>query len=118
MPKIIGQQEQQRALKEITAALREVTAINRFLSRQNTSGTYTVSFTDEHHEKQSCSLFSADKDDVDLLVLNYKDRLKNKIQSLTETYRIALEPQEQALLDSNFLPSPASPPPVQEPSNT
>ena len=118
MPKIIGQQEQQRALKEITAALREVTAINRFLSRQNTSGIYAVSFTDDQNEKQSCFLFSTDRDDVDLLVLNYKDRLKSKIQSLTETYRIALEPQEQAMLDNNDLSSSTPAPLTQEPDNS
>lgn len=116
MPKIIGQQEQQRALKEITAALKEVSAINRFLSKQNTSGTYIVSFMDDQNEKQSCSLFTSDKDDVDLLVLNYKDRLKSKIQSLTETYRIALDPQEQALLDNNSQPPPESASLDQEPS--
>lgn len=102
MPKIIGQAEQQQALKEITSMLKEVVAVNTFLSSRNTSGKYTVSFSDEHNQKHSCTLFSSDKEDVDLLVLNYKDRLKGKIQALAEEFRIALEPQEQLLLEADF----------------
>lgn len=38
MPKIIGQAEQQHALKEITSMLKEVDAVNVFLSSSNASG--------------------------------------------------------------------------------
>ncbi len=102
MPKIIGQAEQQQALKEITAMLKEVVAVNQFLNSQNESGKYTISFADTNNQKHSCTLFSSDKEDVDLLVLNYKDRLKEKIQSLTEEFRIALDPSEELLLQSDF----------------
>ena len=98
MPKIIGQAEQQQALKDITSMLKEVVAVNNFLSSHNASGKYTITFSDEHHQKHSCTLFTSDKEDVDLLVLTYKDRLKEKIQSLADDFRIALEPQEQLLL--------------------
>ena len=102
MPKIIGQAEQQKALKDITSALKEVAIVNAFLQAKNPSGKYTVTFTDASNEKHHCSLFTPDKEDLDLLVLNYKDQLKTKILKLAEDYRIALEPEEQMMLDDSF----------------
>ena len=99
MPKIIGQAEQQRALKDITSALKEVAIVNTFLQANNPSGKYTVTFTDASNEKHHCSLFTPDKEELDLLVLNYKDQLKAKILKLADEYRIALEPTEQIMLE-------------------
>ena len=109
MPKIIGQAEQQQALKEITSMLKEVVAVNNFLSSRNASGKYIISFSDEQNQKHSCTLFSSEKEEVDLLVLNYKDRLKGKIQALTEEFRIALDPQEQRLLEVDYSTDPEQP---------
>ena len=103
MPKIIDQDKQQRALKEITAALKEVAIVNTFLLTSNPCGKYTVSFSDKNNGKHSCTLYTQDKEDLDILVLNYKDQLKTKILTLAEDYRIALEPDEQAMLEDQGL---------------
>lgn len=102
MPKIIDQAAQQKALKDIVSALKEVAIVNAFLQAHNPSGKYTVTFTDASKEKHHCSLYTPDKEELDLLVLNYKDQLKTKILKLAEDYRIALEPEEQIMLDDSF----------------
>lgn len=102
MPKIIGQQEQQRALKDILTMLKDVVAINNFLSMQNKTGKYTISFAGENNVKHSCLLCGAEKDDIDLLALNSKDNLRKQIFALAEEYRIALDPEEEHLLSDQF----------------
>ena len=105
MPKIIDHDKQQRALKDITSALKEVAIVNAFLLTANPAGKYTVSFTDKNNGKHSCTLYTPDKEDLDILVMNYKDQLKAKILNLAEEYRIALEPAEQAMLEDQDLPA-------------
>lgn len=104
MPKIIGQAEQQQALKDITSALKEVATVNAFISTANPTGKYIISFVDESGAKHHCALVASDKDDVDLLVMNYKDQLRGKILQLAEDYRIALDPPEQAMLRDSSTP--------------
>ena len=104
MPSIIGQAEQQQALKEISAMLKELISSNDFLSSNNPTGKYTIVSTDSEGQKHTCILSSENKAEVDTLVLNYKEHLKQKIVSLTEQYRIGLEPWEQSILDNNINP--------------
>ena len=102
MPKIIGQQEQQRALKDILAMLKDVSIINSFLSMQNNSGKYTIAFADGNNVRHSCLLFGTEKDDIYLLALHSKDNLRKQIYALAEEYRIALDPEEERLLSDQF----------------
>lgn len=107
MPKIIGQEEQQRALKQITALLKEVSAVNAFLSAENPEGEFVISFTDNNKAKHSCSIFSEDRKAVDQLALNYKNRIKAQILELANEHRIALDHSEQAILDNDRYPEPS-----------
>lgn len=106
MPKIIGQQEQQRALKDILAMLKDVSAINNFLSMKNDAKKYTISFSDENNAKHSCLLFSVEKDDIDILALHSKEYLRKQIYTLAEDYRIALDAEEEHQLSDQMDPHP------------
>ena len=54
MPKIIGQAEQQAAIREIKATLKEMVDTNLFLDALNNSSKYIISFVGEDGKKYVC----------------------------------------------------------------
>lgn len=93
MAQIIGYKEQQRALKEIGKQLKVIETINRFLSTQNDSGMYTLSFGD-----CSTPLICKDPEAIEKLVLSSKQALITQIRASAEANRIEFDEAEEALL--------------------
>lgn len=100
MPKIIGLEEQQAALKEIRDALKEIKHINSFLEHENEGGKYTISFIADDGTRCSATAFANSKEEVDSLIQQHKTRIRNHVRSLAEKNRIHLEIEEK--LDLGF----------------
>ena len=98
MPRIIGQAEQQSAMKEIRVALREMESTNLFLNTANKSGKYSILFTADDGTRCSAIAFTEKKEDIDRFVLHHKHRIANRVKALAEENRIALEIDEKLAL--------------------
>ena len=98
MAKILGQDDQQRALKEIRAALKSLVPVNEFLDGHNPEGTYHISFSDSEGKRFSAELYSESKGEIDALVRNYKERVKTHILELARNNRIVLDPEDNDIL--------------------
>lgn len=105
MPTIIGQEEQQNALRTINTLLKDASVVNKFLSAKNPSATYSISFPGADGKRVSCKLVVKSKDDMDTLALTYKDQIKSEIFSLAEKYNIALDHEDQMILDDILVSS-------------
>lgn len=97
MPKIIGQAEQQRALKNIRASLKELAVTNKFLEGSNPSGEFTFSYVGPGGEHYASAAFCADKANIDSFVKAYKDRIVDDMMQQAEENRIELEPEDLAV---------------------
>ena len=97
MPKIIGQAEQLAAMKNIKAALKEMTVTNAFLEASNPSGEYIVSFKDRGGHTISTTVYSADKQVIDTLAQAYKKQVVDDMMHQAEINRIELDPEELAI---------------------
>ncbi len=99
MPKIIGQKEQQDALKEIKKAVKEMENINAFLNAKDFSGQYTISFTDDKGKKLSATAYIEKKEDIERFIVHNKAKISSHIADLAEKNRIALDIDEKMTLD-------------------
>ena len=99
MAKILDQEEQRKALKNIIGSIKEITAANEFLSAQNTSGVYSISFTAEDGKKYATEISASSKQDLDALILVHKEQERTRIEKLAEDNRIALDPEDRTVLD-------------------
>lgn len=102
MPKIIGMDERQQALKEITNKLKDVSAINDFLKTSNETGEYTILFTDSNGKKVRADIHCDSKEDVNLLVEEYKQNIKHKIIELAQAQQIGFDDDEKELLGLEY----------------
>ena len=98
MANIIGLKQQQEALKKVRSALKEVETMNAFLLAQNSSGQYTLSFTDETGKKISTDIV-ASKEEVDNLIAKYKKGMKDYIFTLAEEFHIGLDLEDEKILE-------------------
>lgn len=99
MAKILDQEEQRKALKNINGSIKDLEAANEFLKAQNPSGVYTISFTGEGDKKYSTVMHAENKEELNLLILAHKEREKERIKALAEENRIALDPEDEVILD-------------------
>lgn len=99
MAKILDQEEQRKALKNIVSSIKEIDAANEFLKAQNTSGIYSISFTGEDGKKYSTEISASSKEDLNALILVHKEQERDRIRKLAEDNRIALDPEDNEVLD-------------------
>lgn len=94
MAYIVGLKEKQLVLKEISKKLKALAPINAFLSAENPSGLYTISFGDH-----SCHLRCDDSEQIKGFVRSYKKELVEEIRSMAEKATIDFDEDEEALLN-------------------
>ena len=99
MAKILDQEEQRKALKNITTSIKDLEAANDFLKAKNPSGIYTIAFTDEEGKKCSTTIHAGSKGDIDSLIMTHKEEEKNRITKLAQDNRIALDPEDHEIMD-------------------
>lgn len=97
MANIIGLQEQQRALKEIQDILKDLAALNTFLSAQNPTGVYSITFSDEEGKKHKAEL-PAVKEEIAALAARYKKDKSDYVRKLASDKRIALDLEDEEIL--------------------
>ena len=99
MAKILDQEQQRKALKNINDSIKEVNTANEFLTASNPSGKYIITFTGDDDKKHTAEIHTTSKDDLDLLVMAHKEREKQRITKLAEENRIALDPEDHDILN-------------------
>ncbi len=100
MAKILDQEEQRKALKNITSSVKDLESANEFLQTTNPSGIYTITFAGEDGKKKySTEIRVPSKDDIDRLIMAHKESEKHRIRKLAEENRIALDPEDDVILD-------------------
>lgn len=99
MAKILDQEEQRKALKNIISSVKAVEAANEFLAAQNPSGVYSIAFTGEDGKKYATEISAESKEDLDALILAHKEQERGRIEKLAADNRIALDPEDRAVLD-------------------
>jgi len=104
MPKIIGQAEQQAAMKEIKSALKEMRDTNLFLETLNNSKKYTISFVSEDGTKHHAVAYTEKKEDLDRFVLHYKHLMANRVVKLASENRISLDLDEKLAFSLDLTP--------------
>lgn len=97
MANIIGLADQQKALKDISAILKDLKTTNSFLDAVNPTKTFTISFTDNDGKKHATEL-SGSKEEVDALVSRYKDEMKVLVLAMAEEYHIGLDVNDKKIL--------------------
>lgn len=100
MPKIIGQAEQQRAMKDIRAGLKELEAINEFLNADSGNHKFTITLTTPVGGRLSAVAYTEDKAEIDLLISKQRDRIVEKINTLAKNNRIEFDEQDQMILNN------------------
>lgn len=98
MPKIIGQAEQQQAMRNIKAALKDLTITNQFLETQNPDGIYTVTFKDSEGNHYTTTVYSEEKHVLDSLARAYKKQVVDDAVRQAESNRIEFEPEDRQIL--------------------
>lgn len=104
MARIYGLEEQQAALREVKAALRDVTDTNMFLDASNHSKKFLISFVAEDGSKYRAFAYTENKEDLDHLVSHQKHLLANHIKRLAEKNRIVLDPEEKVAFGLELTP--------------
>lgn len=97
MAHIIGLQQQQDALNEINATLKAVTIINKALEANNPTKTYSIRFTDAEGKKLATD-FTADKEEVNKLLLKNKQEKREYVLELAREFTIGLTPEDKDVL--------------------
>ena len=98
MPKIIGQAEQQAAMRSIKSSLKEAELTNKFLHTPNPQGEYVISFKDATGHNISVTALSEDKRVIDDLARAYKKRVADSVVHLAAKNRIELDDNEKSIL--------------------
>jgi len=98
MPKVIGKAEQERALKNITQALKQIPATNTFMQTPNPEGKYTLSFTSHEGKVFTTPIFCTDKSILDRLAQAHKASVAQDVVQQANNNRIELEPDEKEVL--------------------
>lgn len=93
MAQIIGLKEKQQVLKDINKQLKSIAVINDFLTSENPTGIYTLSFGDH-----STPIFCEDSEYIKALVKASKQDLVTKIRKAAEANMIEFSDDEEALL--------------------
>ncbi len=98
MAKILDQEEQRKALRNINDSIKDIKSANEFLRNQNPNGVYVISFTGEDGKKYSAEIKVADKEEVNRLIISHKQQEKLRIVQLAEDNRIALDEEDNEVL--------------------
>lgn len=98
MARILDQEEQKKALKNINASIKEIETANEFMAASNPTGQYSITFTGEDDKKYTTTFTAESKEDIDLLIEAHKANEKNRITKLAEDNRIALDDDDIAVL--------------------
>ena len=117
MAYIEGLKESEQALAEIKKILKELEGINTFMSVENPTAMYKLSFTVKHtdfcesdetephkHKKIATKyitpLICDNKDSLHYFVQLYKDRKVRTVRQLMDSHRICLSEEELAILEN------------------
>ena len=98
MPKVIGKAEQDRALKNISEALKKMPATNTFLNTPNPEGKYTLSFLNHEGKEYKTPILCADKSILDRLAQAHKEFVAQDVVKQANDNRIELDPDEKEVL--------------------
>lgn len=104
MPKIIGKAEQQAAMREIKAALKEMVDTNQFLDALNNSNKFKISFIGEDGQNYHAIAYTEKKDDMDRFIRHYKHLMANRVLTLTQENRISLDLDEKVAFGLDLTP--------------
>lgn len=102
MAKILDQEEQQRALKNINDSIRDLKKGIEFLKANNPTGTYTITMVDGDGKKRSTDI-KATSEEINRLILSHREAEKTRIESLAKDNRIDLEESDIETL--SFVPN-------------
>ncbi len=100
MPKIIGQAEQQHAMKEIKAGLKELESINQFLNATSCNNKFVITLVTEDKQKISAAGYTENREDVNLLIENQRKRIINHITSEAQLHRIEFDECDRLILNN------------------
>ena len=99
MAKILNQEEQQKALKNINDSIRDLKKGNEILQADNPSGIFTISFTDSAGKRHRAEIHVQSKKIIDQLYLDFKQEEKERIQKLASDNLIDLDDEDIETLD-------------------
>lgn len=99
MAKILDQEEQRQALKNITNSIKDLDTANEFLKQSNPTGKYSITFTGEDGKKHTAEIIVRNKDDISMLIMAHKEEEKKRITQLAEEKRIELDPEDYEIMD-------------------
>lgn len=107
MAKILDQEEQRKALRNIVDSLKKLKNTNEFLDKEPPSGIYTISFTDADGKRCSADILVQDKQTIDALVLQHKEAENARIIKLAADNRIDLDEKDYEIM--NYVPGAEQP---------
>jgi len=99
MARLIGLDEQQKALQEVVELLKKLGSINAFMEASSSDGKYKIFFTDLEGKRFSTEIFCESKDEINIMILNSKETINKRILGLCERYNIGLDEDDKKLLD-------------------
>ena len=97
MPSIIDADKQREALKTISAELKNVEGMNRFLRASNESCEYTISFKPAKGKMFSAKVISEDKVSIDALVRATKESIVQEMTLLAQQQRISFDEKDKKI---------------------
>lgn len=104
MPKIIGKAEQQAAMREIKASLKEMADTNQFLDALNNSKKYRISFVGEDGQNYHAIAYTEKKEDIDRFIRHHKHLTANRVLKLIQDNRISLDLDEKVAFGLDLTP--------------
>lgn len=100
MPKIKDLDAKQRALKDVKAGLKDLESINHFLNASSADNTFVISFQTADGSKVSATAFTENKEEIDLLIMNHRERIVNDINYKAQKYTIEFDEHDLMILEN------------------
>lgn len=104
MARIIGQKEQQAALKKIKNLRKDIENANEFLEKTNDNSTFSFSFTDEEGSTCTSNALVVNKAEVDKFVREYKNNVVDYVIKLSQEHRLEFELDEKLVFGFDLTP--------------
>lgn len=98
MAEIAGFKEMQEKLQEVKEKIRVIESLNDFLAQENHSNDYIISFG-----KTKVTVCCEDKNSINQIVINYKNRIVGEVREIAQRYSILLDEEDNKILDELFI---------------